>query len=257
MSANEWIAPAFGIIGAVVGAVVGAGISYYIQTKTQRNAWKREYSVKIAETVYANLYSAIKAIKSLLENGKFERISFNTWSEFQSDHRHLQVRPEKFREQLDGFLKKVDDYDNDVIRMINDVFPDIMQKASEKVFGLIPEEININVKCKQPSGRFEQGIFTPVLCLRERKYPRDLLMEIFPDSEIVGFSVNIVTSKIMVGQQPTVIDEAKFKEFWKMCLELEDKNEICKRALQKQSYLLKESKIIFNELKRRMEDIIP
>ena len=263
MSAYEWIAPAFGIIGAVVGAVVGAGISYYVQTKTQRNAWKREYSVKIAETVYANLYSAVKAIKSLLEKGSFERISFSTWSEFQNDHRHLQVRPDKFRQELDDFLKKVDDYDGDVIRLINEVFPDIVQKASDKVFGPTTGEISIHLKCKQPSGRLEEGVFTPVLCLRERKYPRELLLEMFPDSKIVGFSVYIGTSQATVGLNevitnfPMTPDEDKFKDFWKSCLKLEDENEVCKRALQKHGELLKESKIIFNELKKRIEDIIP
>jgi high-affinity Fe2+/Pb2+ permease len=78
---SEWIAPAFAIIGAVVGAVVGAGISYIVQTKTQRNAWKREYSVKIAETVYAALYSEVKGILSLLERGIFYTVSFGKWRE--------------------------------------------------------------------------------------------------------------------------------------------------------------------------------
>lgn len=263
MSANEWIAPAFGIIGAVVGAVVGAGISYYVQTKTQRNAWKREYSVKIAETVYATLYSNVKGIKTLLENGKFDIISFAGWSEFQKDHRQLQVRPDKFRAQLDEFLKKIEGYDRDVLRLIQEVFPDIVQKASEKVFELIPDEMNINVKCKQSSGRFEQGNYTPVFCLRERKYPRELLMESFPDSEIVSFSVDLGKSHSVIGHNavelnfPTNVNEEKFKEFWKSCLELGNENEIYKRVLQKQSELLKESKIIFKELEKRMEDIIP
>ena len=63
--------------------------------------------------------------------------------------------------------------------------------------------------------------------------------------------------KIIVGQPPTVIDETKFNEFWKLCLELEEKNEVYKHALLKQSELVKESKIIFNELEKRIEDIIP
>lgn len=249
---NEWLAPAFGIIGAVVGAIVGSAITYFIQTNTERNAWKKE----IAEKVYYSLYSNVKAIKTSLEKGKFERVSFSTWSEFQNDYRYLQVQPVKFREQLDKFLKKLDGNDRDVIRLINEVFPEIVQKASEKIFRIASEQINIIVKCKQPSGRFEQGNFTPVLCLRENKHPRDLLLEIFPESEIVSFSVNIGPS-IVVGLPPKEIDEAKFNEFWKLCLEIEGKNEICKRVVQKHGELLKESESIFKELKKRIVDIIP
>jgi hypothetical protein len=253
MSANEWIAPTIGVIGTILGVVLGAVISYYIQTKTQRNAWKREYSVKIAETVYAALYSNIKAIKSLLETGKFEIISFGTWQEFQNDHRHLQVRPDKFRKQLDEFLKKADDYDSDVMRLINNVFPDIAEKAAKKTFNLTIQDINISVKGKQPSGRFEELNYNLVSCLRERKHPRDLLMESYPESEIISFSVNFGTNRITVGTP----DEAEFNEFWKLCLQLEDENEICKRVIQKQRELLNESKNIFIELQKRIVNIIP
>jgi hypothetical protein len=258
MSANEWIAPAFAIIGAVVGAVVGAAISYIVQTKTQR----REYSIKIAETVYIPLYSAVNAIKSLLEKESFERISFETWSEFQRDPRYLQVRPDKFRQQLDDFLKKVNDYDGDVIRLIYEIFPDIVQKASVKAFNLIPKgEILINVEYKQPNGKSDRAQYTPVPCLRARKPPRDILMEWFPDSEIVSLTVRLALSETIVRpnvstqQPPTEFDELKFNEFWKSCLELENENEIFKRTLQKQSELLRESKIIFNELIKRINVI--
>jgi hypothetical protein len=78
-------------------------------------------------------------------------------------------------------------------------------------------------------------------------------MESYPESEIISFSVNIGINKIIVGTP----DEAKFNEFWKLCLQLEDENEICKRVIQKQRELLNESKNIFNELKKRIVDIIP
>lgn len=57
-----------GILNTLVGVAIGAGISYYVQTKTQERAWKREYSVKIAETVYGSLYREVKWIIWSLEN---------------------------------------------------------------------------------------------------------------------------------------------------------------------------------------------
>ena len=82
---NDWIAPVFGIVGVIVGAL----ISYYVQTKTERKTWKREYSAKIAETVYYSLYAEVKEIKSLLEKRKFELTSFGKWREFQKDHHYI------------------------------------------------------------------------------------------------------------------------------------------------------------------------
>jgi hypothetical protein len=137
--------------------------------------------------------------------------------------------------------------------LINDVFPNIVKKAARKTFNLTIQDLSVSVKGKQPSGRFEEQDYNLVWCLRERKHPRDLLMESYPESEIISFSVNIGINKIIVGTP----DEAKFNEFWKLCLQLEDENEICKRVIQKQRELLNESKNIFNELKKRIVDIIP
>ena len=40
---------------------IGAGIAYLIRKETEA-FWKREYSVKIAETVYGALYSDVKGV---------------------------------------------------------------------------------------------------------------------------------------------------------------------------------------------------
>ena len=247
---NDWFAPA---VVALIGVGVGAAISYIIQTKTERKAWKKE----IAENVFYSLYSNVKTIKTSLERRKFDRISFSAWSEFQNDYRYLQVQPLKFREQLDDFLKKVNDTDRDEIRLINEVFPDIVHEASRKIFNSNNEEISINIRCKEPSGRFQEAVYTPAYCLRERAYPTDLLLEVYPESEIVTFSVVLKSPPQFIGEPSTIIEKTKFDEFWKLCLELEDKNEVFKRTIQKQSELLKEARNIFNELQKRIEDIIP
>jgi hypothetical protein len=159
-------------------------------------------------------------------------------------------------------LRKRRDYD--VTILINAVFPDIIGKASEKVVDLTADKIDIEVKFKQPSGGFVTAHYTPLVCLRERNHPRCLLKESDPQSEIISFSVNFESSKIIAGQPAKVrprpaiaIDEAKFDEFWKLCLELENENEIYKRVLLKQDELPKESRNIFNELEKRIVDIIP
>jgi len=41
-----WIVQS-GTIVALVSVLIGAAISYFVQTRTQKRAWKREYSVKL------------------------------------------------------------------------------------------------------------------------------------------------------------------------------------------------------------------
>jgi hypothetical protein len=131
-----------------------------------------------------------------------------------------------------------------------------VRKASAKTFNQTANFL-IYVTYKQSNGFVNTAQYNPVECLRQRKHPRKILLEWFPESEIISFSVNVGMARIAVGHPPKEVDEAKFNEFWKLCLELENENEIYKRALQKQSELLRESKIIFKELEKRMEDIIP
>jgi hypothetical protein len=241
-----------GLFSTIVAVLVGAGIAYIVQTRTQRNAWKREYSVKIAETVYGSLYSDVKEIISTLEKGTFNTISFDTWRRFQNDHRYLMVEKE-FREQLDEFLKKVREYDSDIIRLITEIFPNIVKEASKKIFGLIANRIHIEVQYKTAGGPASQQ-FDPLTCLTRRCSPQQLVMEGNPRSEICSVRVpefgNIVETS---GLQPLTADEAKVNEFWKSCVEIEEKNEVYRLVIQKQRTLLQESRHVLDELTNRIE----
>jgi uncharacterized membrane protein YeaQ/YmgE (transglycosylase-associated protein family) len=243
-----------GLFSTIVAVLVGAGIAYIVQTRTQRNAWKREYSVKIAETVYGNLYPEVKGILSTLKKGAFFVITFGKWQEFQSDHRHLMVEKD-FREQLDEFSKKVDEYNRNLIRLNAEVFLSIVNEASKEVFGLIADRINITVKYKTGSG-FSSQIWDPLYCLARGNHPRELVKEDYPRSENVSIQVDFgnVRQTFGNGLQPLTADEAKFDEFWKLCIEKEQNNETYRLTLQEKSVLLEESEHIFRELTKRIEE---
>jgi hypothetical protein len=242
-----------GLFSTIVAVLVGAGIAYIVQTRTQRNAWKREYSVKIAETVYGSLYSEVKGILSTLEKGAFYSISFGKWREFQNDHRHLMVIGE-FRNQLDKFLENVDEYSGYVIRLNAEVFPSIVKEASRKVFGLIANRIPIEVQYKTAGGFGASQQFDPLTCLARHGSPQELVMEGNPRSEIISVRVpefgNIVETS---GLQPVTANEAKVNEFWKLCVDIEEKNEVYRLVIQKQSALLQESRLVLDELTKRIE----
>jgi hypothetical protein len=239
------------LLSAIVGVLIGAGIAYVVQTRTQKNAWKREYSVKIAETVYGNLYSEVKGILSSLEKGTFYSISFGKWREFQNDHRHLMVK-EPFREQLDKFLKNVDEYGSNLTRLHAEVFPSIVKEATKEIFGLTANTVSIQMKFKTASG-FSSTSLDLFSCLARRGHPRELVKESYPRSEILSVEPLLENIQEKVGRIEPV-DEAKFDELWKLCIEKEENNETYRLALQQQSQLLEESKRIFEELTKRIEE---
>lgn len=246
----DWFTPAIGLVGVGLGVI----FSYFLQSKTQKNAWKREYSVEIAETVYSALYSNVKGIIATLEKGAFYGLDFNAWRECQHDHRHLQVQPKSFRERLDKLLTNVESYESDVLRVYNEIIPEIETEASKKTFGLTADKINVEVKYKTASGAASITFFDAFECLIQQKSPRQRFMEIFPRFEALSFSVQFQNIRETVGLQPTSFDESKLNEFWQLCIELEQKNEVYNRTLQKQSLLLEESKSIFEELEKRIEE---
>jgi hypothetical protein len=49
-----------GVVVNLLFLLIGFGITYFVQTRTQKRAWKREYSVKIVETVYGPFYKELK-----------------------------------------------------------------------------------------------------------------------------------------------------------------------------------------------------
>ena len=53
-----------GVVVNLLFLLIGSGITYFVQTRTQKRAWKREYSVRIVEEVYGSLFSGIKGIIS-------------------------------------------------------------------------------------------------------------------------------------------------------------------------------------------------
>jgi hypothetical protein len=101
-----------GLLGTLTGIMIGAGITYFVDKRTQKRVWKREYAVKATEQVYGELYGEVKTIAAGLseENTFFRQItSQQKWAAIANDHRYFMV-DEEFREQLDRFYKALDEY---------------------------------------------------------------------------------------------------------------------------------------------------
>jgi len=137
-----------GLLNTLIGVIIGVGIAYFIQTRTQNRAWKREYSVKIAEQVYGSLYRDIKWTIWSLERKNFRPPTFEKWGQIQEDHRYFMV-DEKFRAKLDSFFERSRKYGFTTSKLRNEVLPKIAREEAERIFKTKTEEIKLEVKYKE------------------------------------------------------------------------------------------------------------
>ena len=237
-----------GVVVNLLFLLIGAGITYFVQTRTQRKAWKREYSIKIAETVYGSLYRQVKSVVWSLEQKRLDPINFEEWGQLQQDHRYFMV-DEKFRNKLDGFLEKVRKYSLDVHRLENEVLPRIIHEESKEIFKTDTEGVRIHVEIRyEEKARVISGTYDIIECLISQTNPRDSVLKRHPEAEILEFAMKF-------GQVPassTAI--GKFDDFWESCLRRMKADSNYQSLLQETNRLLEEAKSVKKEIVKRIEE---
>lgn len=136
-AAVSWVV-ASGLFATLIGVVIGAGVTYAVQTKTQKTIWKREHSIQVSEKVYGALFGELKSIITTMEKKNHIQTRFIKWQEAQSDHRYFMV-DKKFREKLDAFKKRLDTHADAVSRLDNGIIKDILRDTAVEVFKAAPE----------------------------------------------------------------------------------------------------------------------
>jgi len=218
-----------GVLNTLVGVAIGAGITYYVQTKTQNRAWKREYSVKIAEVVYGALFKEFKSIvQKLSERYPIYQTSFDTWKEFQQDHRYFMV-DESFREKLDLFAEQLDDYSKAAVKLGAEI-RNIIYEETERVFGVktsqIPRpEITYMKKYTHCSN-------TPdlVQCVASEITPMDFATR--GETDVSDEKLTFIMTSLE-GHQIHSHDLPIFDKFWQSCLNRMKENNTFKDVISK------------------------
>ena len=118
-----------GLLAAIVGIVTGAGITFFVQSRTQKRAWKREYALKNTEAIYGPLYEDIDKVLSYCGEA-FHYVYSHKWREIKQTFQYLTI-DEAFRKKLDDFYQRLDNYNNDT------------QKAMDLINNRITEESRI------------------------------------------------------------------------------------------------------------------
>jgi len=235
-----------GIVVALVSVLIGAGISYFVQTRTQKRVWKREYSIKIAETVYGSLYRDAKWVIWYLEQKHLSPLHFEEWGRIQEDYRYFMV-DEEFRDKLDAFFERVRRYNVSVHELRTKILPGIINEEAEGIFKTSVQEIKLDV-------RYKDGIdivsTSPniIECLISQTHPKDYVLRSNPEIVILEFH-------IMFGQVPTDRSvEDKFDEFWGSCLKRMKEDKTYQSILGETDRLLEEARYVKKKLVERIQE---
>jgi len=240
-----------GILNTLVGVAIGASVAYFVQTKTQKRAWKREYSVKIAEEVYGSLFKAVKGIIQLLENRGYWHIDFGVWREMQDDHRYFMVE-EKFRAKLDEFRGKLEKYSRTVGEVRRQILPKIVMEETESILEVKIDHIP-TVVVTYKKGRVPASAMTDLIdCLISGTHPITYATRHETNASKASFRFEIrPTSK----RSSTKYDnEAKLNKIWESALRRIREDESYNFIVDENDRLLEEARKLKQEIANRIEE---
>jgi hypothetical protein len=207
-----------GVLLNLIFLVLGSGITYSVQSRTQKKAWQREYSVKIAETVYGPVYRDVKSMVDALGQGALDLPPFGFWAECQRDHKYFMV-DEKFRNRLDIFQKRVGEYDGFLSESRNKALPGLLHEEADKFFKTGDKPVGVLIDAVRGDTPVNSQLDESVLVdhLIHGTHPgTDLLNSRKPELKIVSLRVTFGRgSRAIPGGTEA---DGKFDEFWQNCL---------------------------------------
>lgn len=134
----------FLIAGPILGVVAGFTLSYLVQTKTQKRAWKREFLLKNIDQIYGPLYNESLALESqyhaMVEYHKYSQLHPKKWNDIQKSYTYHMVEDEEFRKQLDEFYLTIDMF-NETVRDAREQTNEIVKKIGTKYYDVDVEKI--------------------------------------------------------------------------------------------------------------------
>lgn len=235
----------------LVFLLLGAGITYFVQSRTQKKAWQREYSVKTAKTVFGPLYRDVTSMIAVLRRGDLGWARFGKWQEFQQDGTKFEV-DEKFRGKLDSLLKRAEEYDGFLSENRSRVLPRLLREEAGEVFRMSarPRDVNVVFDARGDGEPFK-------FSKDESALVEHLIMKTDPRTELSKryTELKIANITIMAGELDATGPDAetKFDELWKACLKRMEEGGENFNFQRRTEEILQEAEKIRQELARRIE----
>jgi len=239
-----------GLLSALVGIFIGAGIAYFVQTRTQKRVWKREYALKTADTVYGPLFEDIDKVLNNCGD-TFQYVYPYKWSEVKNTYQYLTV-DEAFRNRLDKFFQRLQNYNDNFQKSI-----DLMNRiVIEETLLAFPshEESRPEFRIK-PQNRSESYIDI-IESLRMKKHPENLAERGRQENEKRQYFIGLIPNKGGAIKVLAYDDEVKkaFDIMWNSCSVRVEQDSLIQNLRKEYLEIVKELQSIKKELIRRIQE---
>lgn len=162
----------FIITGPILGVIAGFVLSYFVQTRTQRRAWKRDFLIKNIDTIYGPLYNVSLYIEMVLNSiditRSYETISREIWEQIKNSYTYHMIDDE-LRKEIENFYILVELFNNSTHYAKKRAIEVVRQRASE--FYDVQVE-NIDYRYRKNGSTSSALIFD---CLLFKIHPKDAI----------------------------------------------------------------------------------
>lgn len=222
-----------GLLSTLVGIVIGAGITYFVQTRTQKRVWKREYTLETIEKVYGPLFEEIDQLLRYMTMETYSTLSTPKWQEIKSTYRYLML-DEDFKRRTEQFYKRVGVFNKTLIKILREVLDTIVKEEAEEFLGFKPKTIDLIVKGRRFNAWTSLKVDIP-LTLLKRKQPIEMVADLYPELKKLSFHLEIMnpSGNPYSYTHPEWMKE--FDKFWKRSskrLEANDTVKTVKRTIR-------------------------
>lgn len=211
----------FLIAGPILGVVAGFTLSYVVQTKTQKRAWKREFLLKNIDQIYGPLYNDSLALEtqynSMLTYHSYSQFQSQKWEGIRNSYIFHMIEDEEFRKKLDEFYLQIEMF-NENIRDAREHVNKIVNKIGTKYYDVDVEKIIIyaNNQNQWPTARVDD-------CLLFNIHPKETFDQ--DTSSIIQINHRVNNSIHRIEFQSKEEFE-KFEQLWEKLVEDASKNKI-------------------------------
>lgn len=203
------------IAGTVLGVTIGFVLSYIVQTKTQRRAWKRDFIIKTVDSVYGPLYDESILIETrydlLSSTRHYYQFIINTWKAIKNNYTYHLIEDSNFRKDVESFYDLIDEC-NLLISYTYEKVGKIISSRGSEFYKM--DVIGLGYFFKIPTGREE-----PILsdCLIHGIHPTDAYTK-----SSQRWEIQVTYRSDSSGQTSKMLNSDKdFEEFetlWKIML---------------------------------------